>query len=76
MKQLRKATKHEEFKVKLRYLCQFPDPSAHQNHRTSQAAGISEPLDNKVGEYLKKQIREGCRRKKDIQSRAKLFVDQ
>ena len=65
-----------EFKEKLHYLCQFPDPSAHQNHHTGQAAGISEPLDNRVVEYLKKQIREGCRRTKDLQSRAKLFVDQ
>ena len=76
MKQLRKATKHEEFRVKLRYLCQFPDPSAHQNHHTSQAAAISEPLDNRVVEYSKKQMREKCRRTKHLQSSAKLFVDQ
>ena len=76
MKKLDKVVKSEEFKAKLQYLCQFPDPSGHQNHHTGQAAGISEPLDNKVVEYLKKQIREGCRRTKDLQSRAKLFVDQ
>ena len=29
-----------------------------------------------MSEYLKKQIREGCRQIKDLQSRAKLFVDQ
>ena len=75
MKKLGKVVKSEEFKGKL-HLCQFPDPSAHQNHHTGQAAGISEPLDNRVVEYLKKQIREGCRRTKDLQSRAKLFVDQ
>ena len=56
MKQLGKIVKSEEFKGKLQYLCQFPDPSAHQNHHTGQAAGISEPLDNRVFEYLKKQI--------------------
>ena len=76
MKKLGKVVKSEEFKGKLQYLCQFQDPSAHQNHHTGQAAGISEPLDNRVVEYLKKQIREGCRRTKDLQSRAKLFVDQ
>ena len=76
MKQLNKAVKNEEFKSKLQYLRQFPYPSAHQNHHTGQAAGISEPLDNWVVEYLKKQIREGCRRTKDLQRRAKLFVDQ
>ena len=30
MKQLGKATKNEEFKGKLHYLCPFPDPSLHQ----------------------------------------------
>ena len=49
--------KNKEFKGKLHYLCKFPDLSAHQNHHTGQAAGISEPLDGRV-EYLKKQIRE------------------
>ena len=76
MKQLGKTAKNEEFKGKLQYLCQFPDPSAHQKHHTGLAAGISEPLDNRVVEYLKKQIREGSRRKKDLQNTAKLFVDQ
>ena len=76
MKKLGNVVKSEEFKGKLQYLRQFPDHSAHQNHHTGQAAGISEPLDNRVVEYLKKQIREGCRRTKDLQSRAKLFVDQ
>ena len=45
-------------------------------YHTGQAARISEPLDNRVVEYLKKQIREGCRRTKYLQSRAKLSVDQ
>ena len=61
MKKLVKVVKSEEFKGKLQYLCQFPDPSAHQNHHTGQATGISEPFDNRVVEYLKKRIREGCR---------------
>ena len=56
MKQLGKVAKSEESKGKLQYLCQFPDTSAHQNHHTGQAAGISEPLDDRVVEYLKKQI--------------------
>ena len=54
----------------------FQIPLRNQNHHTGQAADISEPLDNRMVEYLKKQIREGCRRTKDLQSRAKLFVDQ
>ena len=44
MKPLGKAVKNEEFKGKLYYLCQFPDPSAHQNHHNGQAAGISKHL--------------------------------
>ena len=74
MKQLGKAAKNEELKGKLQHLCQFPDPSAL--HHTGQVDGISEPLDNRVVEYLKKQMHEGCRRTKDLESRAKLFVDQ
>ena len=60
MKQLVKAAKNEEFKGKLQYFCQFPDSYAHQNHHTGQTADMSEPLDNRVVEYLKKQIRERC----------------
>ena len=66
----------KNLKGNLQYLCHFPDPSTHQNHYNDQAADISEPLDYRVVEYLKKQIREGCRRTKDLESRAKLFVDQ
>ena len=44
MKPLGKAVKNEEFKGKLYYLCQFSDPSAHQNHHNGQAAGISKPF--------------------------------
>ena len=76
MEKLVKAANNEEFKGKLQYLCQFPDPSAHQNLHTCQAAGMSEPLGNRVVEYLKEQIREGCTLTEDLQSRAKLFVDQ
>lgn len=75
MKQIRKVDKNEEIKGKLQqYLCKFPDSSMHQNQHTTQSAGISEPLDNRGVEYSKRQIREGCRETKDLQS-AKLFVD-
>ena len=75
MKQIGKVGKNEEIKGKLQqYLCKFPDSSMHQNQHTTQSAGISEPLDNRGVEYSKRQIREGCRETKDLQS-AKLFVD-
>ena len=75
MKQIGKVDKNEEIKGKLQqYLCKFPDSSMHQNQHTTQSAGISEPLDNRWVEYSKRQIREGCRETKDLQS-AKLFVD-
>ena len=50
MKQLVKARKNEELKGKLQYLRPFPDLPVHQNHHTDQAAGISEPLENRVVE--------------------------
>ena len=39
-----------------------------------QAAGLVEPLDEKVALYLKEIIRNGCRRVKELQSRASEFV--
>ena len=42
----------------MKNLCQFPHSSAHQNQHTGQAVATSEPLDDRVVEYLKKQIRE------------------
>ena len=66
----------KNLKENLQYFCQFPDPSTHQNYHNGQAAGISEPLDYRVVEYLKKQIQEGCRQTKGLESRAKLFVDR
>ena len=59
MKPLGKSVENEEFKGKLHYLCQFPDPSAHQNHHNGQAAGISKPLADRVVEFFNKHIREG-----------------
>ena len=39
-----------------------------------QAAGLVEPLDEKVALYLKKIIRNGCRSVKELQSGASEFV--
>ena len=44
------------------------------NHHMGQAAGLVEPLDERVALYLKEVIRNGCRRVKELQSRASEFV--
>ena len=44
------------------------------NHHMGQAAGLVEPLDERVALYLKEIIRNGCRRVKELQSRASEFV--
>ena len=44
------------------------------NHHMGQAAGLVEPLDERVTLYLKEIIRNGCRRVKELQSRASEFV--
>ena len=43
-------------------------------HNTGEAAFLIEPLDERISEYLKKIIRSGCRRPKELQSRADEFV--
>ena len=43
-------------------------------HHMGQAAGLVEPLDKRVALYLKEIIRNGCRRLKELQSRASEFV--
>ena len=46
----------------------------HKYHNMGQAAGLTEPLDERIVRYLKKLIRNGCRNSKDLQSRAAEFV--
>ena len=46
----------------------------HMNHHMGQAAGLVESLDVRVALYLKEIIRNGCRRVKELQSRASEFV--
>ena len=40
---------------RLEYICKFPDPNGHENHHVGEAATISEPLDERVVEFLKMQ---------------------
>ena len=44
------------------------------NHHMAQATSLVEPLDKRVALYLKEIIRNGCRRVKELQSRASEFV--
>ena len=59
----------------LEYLVRFPSEQ-HQYHNVGEAAGISESLDYRLEEYLKEQIRKGCRSVKELASRADLFVGE
>ena len=60
---------------RLEYICKFPDPNGHENHHLGEAATIREPLDERVVECLKTQIRGGCKRIKELQRKASIFVN-
>ena len=47
-----------------------PPIGGHKYHHIGRAAGLIEPLDERINEHLKKLIRSGCRRVKELQSRA------
>ena len=42
----------------------------HRYHDTGEAAGLIEPLDERVGEFLKRLIRQGTKNAKELQRRA------
>ena len=46
----------------------------HCYHNTGKAAGIAEPFDPRVTDFIQKLIRSGCRRVKELESRAMDFV--
>ena len=59
----------------LNYITIYPHTSDHQFHHQGEAAWLIEPLDERVREYIKKLVRGGVRRKADILSRAKDYVN-
>ena len=65
-------TKDEESKSSIKslggleYICKFPDPNGHENYHVGEATTISETLDERVAEFLKTQIRNGCKRIKEL----------
>ena len=58
---------------KIQYLVKLPDQQ-HCYHHKGEAGNIIQPTDEKVLDFIKQQIRSGCRRPKEIQSRVTGFV--
>ena len=54
----------------------FSNENQHQYHYQGEAATVIEPAGTKVNDFIRKQIREGCRVPKDIQSRTEYFVKE
>ena len=75
---LKMSNKSEECKSfgKLQYVIKLPLDQRHEYHNLGEAAGLIEPLDDRVTDYLKEEIRKGCRTIKDLENRAKHFVQQ
>ena len=48
----------------------------HKHHSTGEAAGLIEPLDKRVAEFLRHLIRQGTKNAKDLQSRALEYVKE
>ena len=53
----------------LQYLAIFLNEEGHKFHYTIEAASIIQPIDERVADYIRLQIREGCKAPKDIQCR-------
>ena len=60
----------------LQYLVIFPNEKGHKFHYTGESASIIQPIDERVADYIRLQIREGCKTPKDIQSRVAHFVKE
>ena len=58
---------------KFEYIVTFPK-AKHLYHHTGIAAGVTEPLDPHVNDFIKKLIRSGCRCVKELEPRAADFV--
>ena len=58
---------------KFEYIVTFPK-TKHLYYHTGIAAGVTEPLDPRVSDFMKKLILNGCRRVKELESRAADFL--
>ena len=51
----------------LQYRVIFLNEEGHKFHYTGEAASIIQPIDERVVDYIRLQIREGCKTPKDVQ---------
>ncbi|XP_057290826.1 uncharacterized protein LOC130613509 [Hydractinia symbiolongicarpus] len=58
---------------RLQYITTFPTET-HSNHNMGEAAGLIEPLDQRVANYMKQLIRGGCRKTRELKLAAAEFV--
>ena len=54
----------------------LPNENQHRFHYQGEAATVIQPVDSRVNDFIRKQIRKGCRVQKDIQSRTEYFVKE
>ena len=60
----------------LQYLVIFPNEEGHKFHYAREAASIIQLIDERVADYIRLQIREGCKTPKDFQCRVLYFVKE
>ena len=73
---LKKDKKNCENLGSLQYLVIFPNENQHRFHYQGEAATVIQPVDSRVTDFIRKQIREGCCVPKNIQSRTEYFVKE
>ena len=73
---LKKNKKNCENLGSLQYLVIFPNENQHRFRYQGEAATVIQPVDSRVTDFIRKQIKEGCRVPKDIQSRTEYFVKE
>ena len=73
---LNKNKKNCENLGSLQYLVIFSNENQHRFHYQGEAATVIQPVDSRVNDFIRKQIREGCRVPKDIHSRTEYFVKE
>ena len=47
---------------------------SHRYHNAGEATWLMKPLDDRVSAYIRKAVKSGCRRPKELQLRVKEFV--
>ena len=57
---LKKNKKNCENLGSLQYLVIFPNENQHRFHYQGEAATVIQPVDSRVTDFIRKQIREGC----------------